>query len=130
VIAFFIAKHCQQAHSFNGMDLELWHWQDIETDGREISKTDVEEVDDGAYHVHSHLDPQHWHDLSLHSGHCNFPSYPLISFCKHLSAIQTHFPQACCIVWFHAVTAPSITKVDTGMRISLLSEANLNVPHQ
>lgn len=95
-----------------------------------IPKLDVEEVDDGAYRVRSRQDPQRWYDVNLYSSHCNCPRYPSISFCKHLSAVQTHFPEACHVAQFCAATTPPITGADTSMGITPLLEANLNVSRQ
>ena len=91
-IPYFVARHRRQAFGFEGVDLEVRRWQEVLQRAQEISKSDIEELSDGDYRVQSHKNPNHWYEIDLNAGACNCESYPLISFCKHLAAIQNHFP--------------------------------------
>ena len=99
-IPYFVAKHRRQALGFDGPDLENQCWTELEEGGQKIPKSDIEHLNDGHYHVHSQSDPQLSYNVHLDSSSCDCPSFPLLSFCKHIIATQLHFPSACTIIPF------------------------------
>lgn len=46
--------------------------------------------------------------MDIDSYSCDCDSYPLINFCKHLSAVQQHFPQTVTLVPFPSLPSPAI----------------------
>jgi hypothetical protein len=108
--------------------LELQRWKAIEIAAKNITQSDIEKADDGNYHVRSCTNSENWYDVDLHASHCTCPSYPLISFCKHLAAVQTHFSEACTLVRFP--TAPTTARLDIHANVAKrppLASANLNI---
>jgi hypothetical protein len=103
-----MARHRRQALGFEGLDLELQRWTEVEAGAKRIPKEDLLEVEEANYHVRSQTDPQHWYNVDVHASCCNCASFPLISFCKHISAIQTHFPQTCRLIPFQ--TTPNTSQ--------------------
>ena len=98
--SYFIAKHHRQALGFDGPDLENQHWTELEEGSQKIPKSDIEHLNDGHYRIHSQSDPQLSYNVHLDSSSCDCPSFPLLSFCKHIIATQLHFPLACTIIPF------------------------------
>jgi hypothetical protein len=105
--------------------LELRRWTDVEAGAREIPKSDILEDDEANYRVRSRTDPHHWYNIDLHASFCNCGSFPLISFCKHISAVQTHFPQTCNLIPFRA--EPDTTQSQSGPSPGPSSGLELNI---
>jgi hypothetical protein len=115
-VPYFAARHRRQAFGFDGPDLELKHWQNLEERAREIARSDIQVNEEGNYCVHSQSDPERWYNVDHHAGYCDCSSYPLISFCKHISAVQSLFPESCKLVLFRpepeVATAHSILTIE------------------
>jgi hypothetical protein len=62
--------------------------------------------DSSCYQVQSQLNRDHHYEVDLTAYTCTCLDFPLIKFCKHLSAIQTHFPEQ---VQPKLVTKPSLS---------------------
>jgi hypothetical protein len=101
-IPYFVAKHQRQSLGFEGLDLELKRWRDVEIGAREIAKSDIQEIHENSeYRVRSQTDSDTWYTVDLATASsCDCPSYPLISFCKHISAVQIHFMPSCTVIPF------------------------------
>ena len=85
-----------------GLDLDLQRWANIEASAREIPGSDILDTGEATYHVRSRKDPDRWYNIDLQTGHCDCASFPLVSFCKHISAVQMHLPDAYTLALFQA----------------------------
>ena len=54
--------------------------------------------DPSTFHVKSQSIQNFSSDVDLVSYHCNCLSFPLVNFCKHISAVQLHFPKTIAFV--------------------------------
>ena len=93
-IPYFIAKHRRQHFGFEGPDLELKRRQEIEIRARAITADTIEEEVEGCmFTVRSQTDPKCHYIVDLEVYTCDCDGFPLISFCKHLCAVQTLYPE-------------------------------------
>jgi hypothetical protein len=106
-VPYFAAKHRRQELGFEGLDLELTRWKDLEKAAQEIAKSDIEESKDGSYRVRSLTDRERWYNVDVSAPHCECLSFPHLSFCKHIAAIQHHFPVSCSLVPFPSPSQPN-----------------------
>jgi hypothetical protein len=68
---------------------------EIEDRASKIPKDDIEQVDAGdseGYRVRSQTNGEVWYSVDVDAYTCGCLGYPLIKFCKHLCAVQLHFP--------------------------------------
>jgi hypothetical protein len=112
-VPFFELRHRRQALGFEGLDMEDKRWNDVEIQALTIPKTDIEEAKEGCYRVRSQSNPETWFIIDLVACHCDCPSFPLISFCKHVAAIQRHFPETLDLVPFDDMPDPAKPEATT-----------------
>jgi hypothetical protein len=105
-IPHYKAKHLRQQFGFEGPDLEVRRRQDIEERARTITKSSIEIVEDG-YRVASQSEPGSWYHVDLDAYTCDCDGFPVISFCKHLSAVQNLFPPE--VLATHSLSVPCTT---------------------
>jgi hypothetical protein len=107
-VPFFISKCCHQAYGFDGVNQENRQWINMEKEAKKIAKTDIQSAEEGCYNVQSQLDLSCWYHVDAISIHCDCESFPLISFCKHIAAVQNHFTEDCTVVPFNATATPTM----------------------
>lgn len=94
VVPFYKAKHSRQEWGFEGLDLEMKRRKEIEVAAAKIpfdAITDFEDDDEpGQFTVQSQKKPNHVYFIDVDAYTCDCESYPLISYCKHLAAVQLH----------------------------------------
>jgi hypothetical protein len=93
VIPYFIAKHRNQQFGFEGPDLEEQAILEIERRAGLIPRSAVTMVDASLYHVQSQSDPDTLYNVEIEAFHCDCPAFPRLDLCKHLRAVQIHFPE-------------------------------------
>lgn len=98
VVPYFKAKHNHQKHGFEGPNLELKRWKDLHTNTASICLDHILYVDDPmlagkTYLIRSQSDPAKQYIINMDAFTCDCPSFPLILFCKHLTAVQYHFKE-------------------------------------
>lgn len=92
VVPYFQAKHRRQEWGFEGPTLELQRCKQIDLDARSISEDHIESLDDeDQYSVQSQSDSACVYLVDLEAYTCDCLSYPLISYCVHLAAVQLHY---------------------------------------
>jgi hypothetical protein len=112
-IPYFIARHRWQDFGFEGPDLELRHYLEIEERAKAITKASIEPAKDGdSYQVPSQSEPGFWYHVNLDAYTCDCDGFHLISFCKHLSAVQTHFPPPFSAITSLPTGGPDLPDVD------------------
>ena len=94
VIPYYMARHDRQEHGFEGPDLYSAHQSKVEALADLIVIDDIEEViKGGVYWVRSQSDPKSKYHVNIDTYTCDCDSFSLISFCKHIGAVQNHFPE-------------------------------------
>ncbi|EDR06483.1 uncharacterized protein LACBIDRAFT_328884 [Laccaria bicolor S238N-H82] len=89
-----VARHHHQHLGFEGPDLELRRRIEIAKHAKTIQKSDISTAEDpSAFRVKSQSIQNFAYDVDLVSYRCNCLSFPLVNFCKHISAVQLHFPK-------------------------------------
>ncbi|KAJ7488704.1 hypothetical protein B0H11DRAFT_1720367 [Mycena galericulata] len=80
---------------FEGPDLELKKRQDILERSRVYVKSDIVQVEDSEsrFLVPSKSQPSRVYEVDIDTYTCTCLDYPLISFCKHISAVQNQFDE-------------------------------------
>ncbi|KAJ7572766.1 hypothetical protein C8J56DRAFT_735799, partial [Mycena floridula] len=92
VVPYYIARGHRQAYGFEGPNLEVKKRREVTERAQSVTKESIEVVDPGqTYRVKSQSGSYHY-DVDLDAYHCSCLSFPLLSFCKHICAVQTLFP--------------------------------------
>ncbi|KAJ7745005.1 hypothetical protein DFH07DRAFT_720669, partial [Mycena maculata] len=95
-IPHFISRHHRQDLGFEGPDLALKHQMEVTKRAMLIPRSDLQlDPETRKYIVRSQSDPTNiFYEVDLDAYDCTCLSFPLIRFCKHIGAIQHHFPEA------------------------------------
>ncbi|KAJ7748749.1 hypothetical protein DFH07DRAFT_697431, partial [Mycena maculata] len=90
----YIANHRAQQFGFNGPDLVLKARNSIHKQAAKITLDMIEEIEpERRFVVKSQSTPGLLYTVDLKTYTCTLcPSFPAISFCKHVCAIENHFP--------------------------------------
>ncbi|KAJ7767491.1 hypothetical protein DFH07DRAFT_736904, partial [Mycena maculata] len=90
----YIAIHRAQQFGFQGPDLGLQAHNEIHKRARTITSESIEEIESGRiFTVKSQSTPGRQYTVDLETYTCEpCPSFPRISFCKHICAVEDHFP--------------------------------------
>ena len=98
-IPYFRARHHRQHLGFEGPDLEIQRCIEIAEHAKTIQKSDISLTEDPSiFCVKSQSIQNFSYDVDLVSYHCNCLSFLLVNFCKHISAVQLHFPETIAFV--------------------------------
>ena len=101
VIPYYLLKERRQEIGFEGENLENQKRSKIIANSAYIKAEHVQQKfpDTGnnsllcyIFLVHSASQPGHWYEVDLRAYTCTCLDYPAICFCKHIHAVQTHFP--------------------------------------
>lgn len=110
-IPYFIHRHRRQAFGFEGLDLERKKRLEIERRATTISSDEIFDrkdfngpVEPSIFYVKSQSLPDHRYRVDLDAYDCDCLSFPLLRFCKHICAVQTHHPEVPRIVPVSALT--------------------------
>lgn len=93
-VPYFAAKQLRQRYGFEGPDLEISARLKIQDRAKSIPRDDITLIEgqENLFYVRSQSAPGRYRiDIEAYTCECN--GYPLISFCKHLAAVQIHFPE-------------------------------------
>ncbi|KAJ7732434.1 hypothetical protein B0H16DRAFT_1328742, partial [Mycena metata] len=94
-IPHFIARHHRQAMGFEGPDLAFKHRLAVTKRADSIPRSAIQlDPETGKYIVRSQSDDEIFYEVDLDAYDCTCLSFPLIRFCKHICAVQHHFPEA------------------------------------
>jgi len=93
-IPHYIHKHLRQVNGFEGPDLEVKRMIEIETSANLIKPEMIRAADEAdIYFVKSGSHPDLEYRVDLDTYDCSCPSFPQVSFCKHICAVQTQYPE-------------------------------------
>ncbi|KAJ7572455.1 hypothetical protein C8J56DRAFT_807390 [Mycena floridula] len=92
IVPYYIARrHCQDC-GFGGPNLEVKKRREVTERAESIGKDSIEVVESGLMYKVKSQSGCHQYDVDIDAYHCSCLSFPLINFCKHICAVQTHFP--------------------------------------
>jgi hypothetical protein len=91
VVPYYSLKQRRQDLGLEGPDMEVRKRQDITKRSAAYTQEDIEFVEEGRYLVRSQSDPSRVYEVDIETYTCDCPDYPLISYCKHLCAVQLFF---------------------------------------
>ncbi|KAJ7470044.1 hypothetical protein B0H11DRAFT_1731128 [Mycena galericulata] len=93
VLPYYALKQRRQQLGFEGPDIEVKKRQDIIKRSKVYVKEDIVQVTDEKYLVPSKSDPAKYYEVDVEAYTCTCLDYPLISYCKHLCAVQELFDE-------------------------------------
>ncbi|KAJ7150787.1 hypothetical protein C8R46DRAFT_963375, partial [Mycena filopes] len=93
-IPHYIAGHRAQEFGFQGPNLEVRARLKIKAKGELILPEDIQEVEAGnIFEVRSQTDRSRSYTVNIEANTCSpCPSFPTISYCKHICAVHNNFP--------------------------------------
>lgn len=101
MLPYYLLKERRQQLGFEGENLENQKRIQVTASSKMVKLTDIQlrSLEDGSssavlYLVKSMSRPDHWYEVDVLAYTCSCPDYPIIKFCKHLCAVQTHFPSS------------------------------------
>jgi hypothetical protein len=97
ILPYYLFKERRQEYGFEGENLENQKRRKITTSAKAINLEDIKQTIldssiETVYLVKSASRPDHWYEVDILAYTCTCSDYPVISFCKHLHAVQIHFP--------------------------------------
>ncbi|EDR07809.1 uncharacterized protein LACBIDRAFT_297987 [Laccaria bicolor S238N-H82] len=92
VIEYYSVKQNRESVGFEGPNLETHKCKTILQHSEAIPISDVHESDPGHYRVKSSSIADHIYDINIIPYNCTCRDFPEIRFCKHIAAVQRHFP--------------------------------------
>ncbi|KAJ7580323.1 hypothetical protein C8J56DRAFT_1057962 [Mycena floridula] len=93
VVPYYIARRHRQDCGFEGPNLEVKKRREVTEHTETIGKDTIQVVETSGktYQVKSQSG-SHQYDVDIDAYHCLCLSFLLINFCKHICAVQTHYP--------------------------------------
>ncbi|KAJ7617818.1 hypothetical protein FB45DRAFT_702941, partial [Roridomyces roridus] len=93
VSPYYESKQQRQEFGFEGEDCEVRKRKDIKKRAQDYTLADIERDGEDTFRVRSRSCPSKAYDVDVDAYHCTCIDFPLISYCKHLSAVQRLFPE-------------------------------------
>src|ERR1700729_1449989 len=92
VVPYFKAKHHCQQFGFEGPNWELQRRTEIQAHALTIAIEDIAELTESQlYSVQLQSDPKCTYSVDIDTYTCDCDGFPMVLFCKHLCAVQTHY---------------------------------------
>ena len=88
-------RHKRQLVGLEGPDLEEAHHEQILESARNISPDSIHPVSNTEILVASKSNLGHCYPIDLTQSTCNCKDFPRIRHCKHIAAVNVHFPALC-----------------------------------
>ncbi|KAJ7331319.1 hypothetical protein DFH08DRAFT_966340 [Mycena albidolilacea] len=93
VVPYYALKQKHQDLNFKGPDIEMKKRMDIHKRAGKYTEDQIQHVEDSRYLVVSQSQPSRKYNVDIEVYSCNCLDFPLISFCKHMAAVQHIFEQ-------------------------------------
>ena len=87
--------HDRQLVNLEGPDLEVACRREILVSTRNITPDSIRQISDAKFLVASQSHLGHFYLINLDQSTCECNDFPRIRHCKHIAAINVHFPQLC-----------------------------------
>jgi len=85
--------HDRQTFRLEGPDLEGSRCQQIQASARNIALDSIQKISDTTFSVASGSRPLCRYSIDRNQSTCDCDDFPRIRFCKHIAAINLHFPE-------------------------------------
>jgi len=95
LVPYYEARHERQSVGVEGADLVARRRREILASAGSISRDSIQQFDDTQFHVASASRSGDFYAIDLARQRCNCKDFHRIEFCKHLAAVQAHFPHLC-----------------------------------
>jgi hypothetical protein len=95
MVPYYQNRHERQAVGLDGPDLAGQRRRQLLARARGTSRDSIQQFDSTRFHVASESRPGAYYEIDLNRSVCNCPNFPRSRFCKHLGAINVHFPHLC-----------------------------------
>ena len=99
LVTYFISdyqnRHKRQLVGLEGPDLEEARHEQILENARNISLDSIHSVSNTEFLIASESNPGHHYLIDLTQSTCNCKDFPRIQLCKHIAAVNVHFPPLC-----------------------------------
>ncbi|KAJ7743737.1 hypothetical protein DFH07DRAFT_711389, partial [Mycena maculata] len=122
VMPYHSLKQRRQDLGFEGIDIEVRKRRDIVKRSQQYTKDDIEHVDEEQYLVRSKSEPSHIYEVDISTYTCTCLDFPLISYCKHICAVQTLFEEHAPQVPLSSCTTTTPPNASTTLQSSLPEE--------
>ena len=91
----FQIRHSRQVAGLEGLDLEAAHCWQILRSARKTALDSICQISDTEFFVASESHLSHHYPINLNELTCDCINFPRIWHCKHIAAINVHFPWLC-----------------------------------
>ena len=95
MVPYYQNRHARQIVGLEGPDLAGQRHRQLMTGARGTARDSIQQFDSTQFHVASESRPGAYYEINLDQSTCNCPDFPRSRFCKHLAAINVHFPHLC-----------------------------------
>ena len=95
MVPYYQNRHARQIVGLEGPDLAGQRHRQLMTGARGTTRDSIQQFDCTQFHVASESQPGAYYEINLDRSTCNCPDFPRSRFCKHLAAINVHFPHLC-----------------------------------
>jgi len=86
-------RHGQQLVNLEGPDLLAWRRRQILASAKKIPQDSIRQISNTQFFVASESRPGNYYPIDLNRSACGCTDFPRIRYCKHIAAINVHFPQ-------------------------------------
>jgi hypothetical protein len=93
VVPYYALKQSRQDSNFEGPDIETKKRMAILKRAEKYTEDQIQQVGDSMYTVASESQPARLYDVDVDAYSCSCLDFPLISFCKHIAAVQRLFDE-------------------------------------
>jgi hypothetical protein len=107
VVPYYALKQSRQDSNFEGPDIETKKHMAILKRAEKYTEDQIQQVGDSMYTVASESQPARVYDVDVDAYSCSCLDFPLISFCKHIAAVQRLFDEPVLSPTSAIVPAPS-----------------------
>ena len=95
MVPYYQERHRRQAVGLEGPDLAGQRRRDLLARARGVPRDSIQQFDSTQFHVASISFPGSYYSIDLNRSTCNCRDFPRSRFCKHLAAVNVHFPHLC-----------------------------------
>jgi hypothetical protein len=93
MVPYYATRHLRQIVGLEGPDLAGQRRRELLADAiKNIHSDSIQQFDDKSFHVASNSRPGQFHAINLDQGTCGCEDFPRAQFCRHIAAIEVHFP--------------------------------------
>jgi hypothetical protein len=107
VVPYYMLKQRRQDSNFEGPNIKTKKCMAIHKHAEKYTKDQIQQVGDSIYTVASESQPARVYNVDVNAYSCSCLDFPLISFCRHIAAVQHLFDEPALSPTSAIVPAPS-----------------------